>query len=121
MALASVAPYTLRAIQTENLLQGRELTRDVIEEAARAIQDEIRPIDDIRSTEAYRRRVTGNLVRDFLSIAIETPSTPEGPSEHSGTSSSAGPSALDLCRSRRKPRPYGRGYALCGPSGLVFR
>ena len=39
-----------------------------MEEAARAIQDEIRPIDDIRSTEAYRRRVTGNLVREFLSL-----------------------------------------------------
>jgi CO/xanthine dehydrogenase FAD-binding subunit len=86
MALASMAPYTLRTIQTERLLQGRELTRDVIEEAAHAIQDEIKPIDDIRSTEGYRRRVTSNLVRDFLSSAIETPATPEGPSEHSGTS-----------------------------------
>jgi CO/xanthine dehydrogenase FAD-binding subunit len=66
MVFASVAPYTLRAMQTENLVRGRTLTRELIEEAARAIQDEIRPIDDIRSTEMYRRRVTSNLVRDFL-------------------------------------------------------
>jgi CO/xanthine dehydrogenase FAD-binding subunit len=66
MVFASVAPYTLRAIQTENLLRGRHLTRELIEEATRAIQDEIHPIDDIRSTETYRRHVTSNLVREFL-------------------------------------------------------
>jgi CO/xanthine dehydrogenase FAD-binding subunit len=67
MVFASVAPFTLRAVHTENLIRGRRLTSDLIEEAAAAIQDEIHPIDDIRSTENYRRRVTSNLVRDFLS------------------------------------------------------
>jgi CO/xanthine dehydrogenase FAD-binding subunit len=66
LVFASVAPFTLRAFQTEALLRGRPLTQDSIAEAAKAIQDEIRPIDDIRSTEAYRRRVTANLLRDFL-------------------------------------------------------
>ena len=66
MVFASVAPFTLRAVQTEGLLRGRQLTADLIGDATRAIQDEIHPIDDIRSTEAYRRRVTANLVRDFL-------------------------------------------------------
>ena len=66
LVLASVAPFTLRAFQTESVLRGRHLTRESIEEAAAAIQDEIRPIDDIRSTEAYRRRVTANLLREFL-------------------------------------------------------
>ena len=66
LVFASVAPFTLRAFQTEALLRGRPLTRESIADAAKAIQDEIRPIDDIRSTEAYRRRVTANLLRDFL-------------------------------------------------------
>ena len=69
MVLASVAPYTLRAVQTENVIRGRQLTPELIEEVALAIQDEIRPIDDIRSTEAYRRRVTSNLLREFLATA----------------------------------------------------
>src|SRR2546422_9863725 len=56
MVFASVAPYTLRAVQTEAVLRNRHLTPAVIEEAAQAIQDEIHPIDDIRSTEVYRRR-----------------------------------------------------------------
>ena len=67
LIFASVAPYTLRAVHTENLVRGQYLTPDLIEEAAAAIQDEIHPIDDIRSTENYRRQVTSNLVRDFLS------------------------------------------------------
>jgi CO/xanthine dehydrogenase FAD-binding subunit len=67
LIFASVAPFTLRAFQTERVIQGRALTADVIAEACEAIQDEIHPIDDIRSTEAYRRRVTGNLLREFLS------------------------------------------------------
>ena len=67
MIFASVAPFTLRAVHTENLIRGRQLSPELIEEAAAAIQDEIHPIDDIRSTENYRRRVTSNLVRDFLS------------------------------------------------------
>jgi CO/xanthine dehydrogenase FAD-binding subunit len=66
MVFASVAPFTLRAVQTENLLRGRNLVPELIDEAARAIQDEIRPIDDIRSTETYRRRVTSNLMGEFL-------------------------------------------------------
>jgi CO/xanthine dehydrogenase FAD-binding subunit len=66
LVFASVAPFTLRAFQTEDVLRGRHLTPETIAEAVGAIQDEIRPIDDIRSTEAYRRRVTANLLRDFL-------------------------------------------------------
>lgn len=67
LCFASVAPYTLRATETEDLIRGEELTPELIEEASEAIQEEIQPIDDIRSNETYRRKVTSNLVRDFLS------------------------------------------------------
>jgi len=67
LVFASVAPYTLRAIQTESVLRGQTLTKELIDKATQAIQDEISPIDDIRSTEVYRRQVTANLIRDFLS------------------------------------------------------
>jgi CO/xanthine dehydrogenase FAD-binding subunit len=66
LIFGSVAPYTLRAFRTEELIRGRTLTPEVIEEAARALQGEISPIDDIRSDAAYRRRVSANLLRDFL-------------------------------------------------------
>src|SRR5262245_38620814 len=79
LVFASVAPYTLRAFQTEAVLRGRHLTRESIAEAVETIQDEIRPIDDIRSTEAYRRRVTANLLRDFLEGFISKPIPASGP------------------------------------------
>lgn len=69
LVFASVAPYTLRAVRTEDVIRGRQLTPDVVDEALKAIQDEIHPIDDIRSTEAYRRHVTSNLLRDFLNTS----------------------------------------------------
>jgi len=67
MCFASVAPHTLRATQTEELLRGEELTKPLIDEASESIQEEIDPIDDIRSNQKYRRKVTSNLVSDFLS------------------------------------------------------
>jgi len=66
MVFASVAPHTLRAVRTEALVRRRAITPDLIEEACASVQDEIHPIDDIRSTATYRRAVTSNLVREFL-------------------------------------------------------
>jgi CO/xanthine dehydrogenase FAD-binding subunit len=74
LIFASVAPFTLRAIKTESLLRGRLLSPELIAEAGRAIQDEIHPIDDIRSTENYRRQVTSNLIADFLTKSLSNSS-----------------------------------------------
>jgi len=61
IALGSVAPTVLRMPRTEQALaQGAG-----IEDAARIMETEIRPIDDLRSTALYRRRVSGNLLRRF--------------------------------------------------------
>jgi CO/xanthine dehydrogenase FAD-binding subunit len=66
IALASVAPMPIRCTQTEAVLAGRKLGRAVIEEAKAKIAAEIAPISDIRSTQDYRRRVTVNLLEEFL-------------------------------------------------------
>ncbi|HEV8609714.1 MAG TPA: hypothetical protein VGS98_06570 [Thermoanaerobaculia bacterium] len=34
-------------------------------EARRTLEEEIQPIDDLRSTAEYRRRVSGNLLEQF--------------------------------------------------------
>ncbi len=63
IALGSVAATVVRASGTERALAaGAD-----IEEAVRILEREISPIDDLRSTAAYRRRVAGNLVRRFWS------------------------------------------------------
>ncbi len=70
IALASVAPMPIRGTQTEAVLAGRKLDGAVIEEAKAKIAEEISPISDIRSTQDYRRRVTANLLGEFLETLI---------------------------------------------------
>jgi CO/xanthine dehydrogenase FAD-binding subunit len=66
LAFASIAPVPLRCFAIERLLLQRPLTRDTILEARRSLQSEIRPIDDLRSTAAYRSQVAQNLLAEFL-------------------------------------------------------
>lgn len=61
IALGSVAPTVVRARGAEEALAAGA----TIDEAVRLLLDEIRPIDDIRSTAHYRRRVVANLLRRF--------------------------------------------------------
>jgi CO/xanthine dehydrogenase FAD-binding subunit len=62
LAAGSVAERVLRLSETERLLARRAAP----EEIARAIRSEIRPIDDVRSTADYRRRVCVRLVARFV-------------------------------------------------------
>ena len=66
IALASVAPTVIRAYRAEEALRGKNLDEASIAAAQQALDSEISPIDDIRSTARYRRRVAANLLRDFL-------------------------------------------------------
>lgn len=61
VALGSVAPTVVRLPQTE----ARLAAGAPIREARRTLEGEIHPIDDLRSTAAYRRRVSGNLLEQF--------------------------------------------------------
>ena len=67
LAFASVAPVVLRCRKTEAVLRGRRPDESVVGDAAAELSREIVPIDDVRSTANYRRRVAVNLLRDFLS------------------------------------------------------
>ncbi len=61
IALGSVAATVVRVPRTETALaQGASL-----DDAVAVLLDEIKPIDDIRSTAAYRRRVAANLLQRF--------------------------------------------------------
>jgi CO/xanthine dehydrogenase FAD-binding subunit len=62
VALGSVAPTVVRATRTEAALAAGAS----IEDAQRALAAEIAPIDDIRSTAEYRRRVAVNLLERML-------------------------------------------------------
>lgn len=63
VAVGSLAPTVVRASRTEALLAAG----GTIEQARETLMAEIAPIDDVRSTAAYRRYVAGNLLEAFWS------------------------------------------------------
>src|SRR5262249_23652852 len=60
VAIGSVGPTVVRLPRTE-----QALAREGIDAAVAVLATEIQPIDDLRSTAAYRRTVAGNLLRQF--------------------------------------------------------
>ena len=66
LALGSVAPMPIRAKRTERALLGQALGDLPLGTALAALQADISPIDDLRSSAAFRRRVAGNLLMDML-------------------------------------------------------
>ena len=61
IAIGSVAEVPLRARRAEVALE-----RNDADGAITAVAEDIRPIDDVRSTAAYRRAVTQNVLRELL-------------------------------------------------------
>ncbi len=69
IVFGSVAATVVRAENTEKLLKGKALTEELISQAAQGVADEIKPIDDIRSTAEYRIAMSREMLRDALNLA----------------------------------------------------
>jgi CO/xanthine dehydrogenase FAD-binding subunit len=69
IALGSVGPTVFRAINAEEILTGKALDKDIIEQAARAAADQCSPIDDIRASAGYRLQTAFSLSRRLLTQA----------------------------------------------------
>ncbi len=63
IAFGSVAPTVVRVPETEHAL----VSGAIIDDAAKVLSREIAPIDDVRSTAEYRKKVAVNLLRQFWS------------------------------------------------------
>jgi CO/xanthine dehydrogenase FAD-binding subunit len=66
VALGSVAATPVRVAAAEAALEGRRPDPDVVIAAATALESGITPIDDVRSTAAYRRAVSGRILVRLL-------------------------------------------------------
>jgi len=66
LAAASLAAFPVRLYQTESALLGKQIDACTIEAAREVLLAEAKPIDDIRSTAEYRKRVACNLLEEFL-------------------------------------------------------
>jgi CO/xanthine dehydrogenase FAD-binding subunit len=66
LAAASVADRPVRLTAVEYTLSGKMISHETRAAARIALFNEVKPIDDIRSTAAYRRQVAANLLDEFL-------------------------------------------------------
>jgi CO/xanthine dehydrogenase FAD-binding subunit len=66
LALGSVAATPIRARGTEAALDGRHPVKPTSDAAIAALEAEITPIDDVRSTAIYRMLVTGRVLRRLI-------------------------------------------------------
>ena len=66
LGAASVAAYPTRLYRAEDALCSQPLNDATFAHALAAVQSELLPIDDIRSTADYRRQVAVNLLQEFL-------------------------------------------------------
>jgi len=66
LAAGAVAPVPLRLRRSEAIVEGTNLDAEIRERARETARGEISPITDLRSTEDYRRHLTGVLVERAL-------------------------------------------------------
>lgn len=66
LGMVSVAPVTARMPATRALALSKPLAQITVEELDRAVDTDVSPIDDVRSTQEYRRHVARTLTRDLL-------------------------------------------------------
>ena len=71
VVLGAVAPIPLRAIKTEDLLQGQAWNRELIEKAGNEAAGEAKPISDIRASADWRKSMVAVLTQRALQEAHE--------------------------------------------------
>jgi CO/xanthine dehydrogenase FAD-binding subunit len=73
IAAGSVAPVPVRLRRAERCCEGRPGDRACADETASTAMSEVNPIDDVRSTAAYRRFALGRVVRRMILDAARSP------------------------------------------------
>jgi carbon-monoxide dehydrogenase medium subunit len=71
IAFGSVAETPLRVEAVEAIIEGKELTPEVLEEVGEASKDHVHPITDVRGTAEYRRDMCAVLVKRALKCSLE--------------------------------------------------
>ena len=66
IALAAVAPTPVRATAAEGVLEGQEITEDLIRQAAERAVEACSPITDMRGSSEYRKELVKVLTRRTL-------------------------------------------------------
>jgi OHCU decarboxylase len=128
IAAGSVAPVPMRLRDTEKLTKGKGINPALLKEARQSATREVRPIDDIRSTSAYRSAVLGNLVTEFLEKLVESRNINQALARWNGLSpDDAANEILSCCASRAwalavsAMRPFENEQSLIEASGKIWK
>jgi xanthine dehydrogenase small subunit len=65
LAFGGVGPMVIRLPDTEAILQGKNPTLKLFEQAGAVARQEVKPISDVRGSAAYRRQLAGNVLIKF--------------------------------------------------------
>jgi carbon-monoxide dehydrogenase medium subunit len=71
ICLGAVAPIPMRATNAESLMQGQELTQELIRKVSDQAAQEAKPISDVRASAEYRKKMVAVLTRRALEEAHE--------------------------------------------------
>ena len=71
IGLAAVAPTPIRATEAEDLLKGKEITSELLEQAGEAAAAATSPISDLRCSAEHRKDMVNVLTRRTLQLAID--------------------------------------------------
>ncbi|MBW1996544.1 MAG: FAD binding domain-containing protein [Deltaproteobacteria bacterium] len=93
LAVGAVAPVPLRLTRVERMIEGEEIGPDLLRDVEAVVKEEVKPITDVRSSEEYRREVSGVLVRRAISQALSEVRETPGDKSPRVSRSHAGPRA----------------------------
>ena len=71
LAVGAVAPVPLRVKSVEKMIEGQEISPELVDKAGKMAEEEVKPITDVRSTSDYRRIMSGVLVKRAIEQAIK--------------------------------------------------
>ena len=74
LAVGAVAPVPLRLKNVEKIVEGEEIGPDLLDRVGEMVEREVSPITDVRSTEEYRRTVSGVLIKRAIGELATTTS-----------------------------------------------
>jgi carbon-monoxide dehydrogenase medium subunit len=70
IAAGSVAPMPLRLSKVETLLEGADISKELVSKAQQLATKIVSPITDVRATKEYRRHVIGTYIKRGLEKAL---------------------------------------------------
>lgn len=81
IAMGSIAPIPTRIPEAETLLRDRGIDTDLLEAAGKTISSLVQPVNDVRSTQAYRCQVSAVLFKDTFRKAWQRAGGKNGETE----------------------------------------